>query len=272
MKSSCCIIIPCFDEGSRLKSAEFIKFLQDFERIRIVFVNDGSRDNTLAVLEYMRLGYEDRIQILDKIKNSGKAEAVRAGMLSVIAQCDADYIGFWDADLAVPLEVIPQFIDLLDARSRLEMVFGSRVRLLGRDVQRRTSRHYLGRIFASLASITLRLPIYDTQCGAKLFRITPELSQILQETFLSSWIFDVEILARYIAFHQGNVAHLHDLIYEFPLLSCHDVAGSKVHPSDSLRAALDLFRIHRRYLSRGTSRSHRPVGVLAAPSARTLGN
>jgi hypothetical protein len=129
------------------------------------------------------------------------------------------------------------------------MVFGSRVRLLGRDVARRAGRHYLGRVFASFASITLRLPIYDTQCGAKLFRVTPELPSILRETFLSRWVFDVEIIARYVAFYRGSVSYLHDSIYEFPLPRWHDVAGSKVRPGDFVTAAIDLYRIYHKYLA-----------------------
>jgi dolichyl-phosphate beta-glucosyltransferase len=250
-KSTCLIVVPCFNEGARLQCSHFVDFLQNVEGVDILFVNDGSRDNTLELLHAMREGREDRIQVLDNERNTGKAEAVRAGMLNAIEQGYTTYVGFWDADLATPLEVIPDFMAVLDGRSRLEMIFGSRVRLLGRDIARRLSRHYLGRVFASFASMTLRLPIYDTQCGAKLFRVTPELASILVDPFLSRWVFDVEILARYVAFYGGRVSYLQSLIYEFPLLRWYDVAGSKVRPRDFVNAAIDLYRIHRRYLAAG---------------------
>ncbi len=96
--------------------------------------------------------------------------------------------------------------------------------------------------------MTLGLAIYDTQCGAKIFRVSPELASILKGRFLSRWVFDVEILARYIAFYQGSVSYLRDSIYEFPLPRWSDVDGSKVRPGDFFKAAIDLFRIYRTYL------------------------
>jgi glycosyltransferase involved in cell wall biosynthesis len=244
----CVIVVPCYNEASRLQSDRFLDFLQSHEDIRFLFVNDGSRDNTLSVLKAMQSGCEDRIQILDMIRNGGKAEAVRAGMLAAIQQGDVSYVGFWDADLATPLDAIPEFLEVIEGSDELEMVFGSRIRLLGRHVNRRAARHYLGRVFASAVSIVLRLPIYDTQCGAKVFRITPELTQVLHDPFLSRWVFDVEILARYIALHDGSSAFLHEAIYELPLARWDDVAGSKVGPGDFLIAFLDILRIYRRYL------------------------
>jgi dolichyl-phosphate beta-glucosyltransferase len=265
----CFIVVPCYNEGSRLQADRFTDFLERVEGTNFLFVNDGSADNTLDVLESIRKGREDRIQVLDKKPNGGKAEAVRAGMLSVLEQGHATYVGFWDADLSTPLDVLPDFLELLNANGRLQMVFGSRVRLLGRDVARRATRHYLGRVFASFASMTLRLPIYDTQCGAKLFRATPELRAVLREPFLSRWVFDVEILARYIALNHGNPAYLRDSIYEFPLPRWHDVAGSKVRPGDFFKGAIDLFRIYRAYLMK-SDYGRSPAHVSAAATGGSL--
>lgn len=247
-QSWCLIVVPCYNEESRLQLTQFLDFLRHTAGVRILFVNDGSRDNTLALLGSMRDACQDRIQILDMKHNAGKAEAVRAGMLTAMQQSDVSYVGFWDADLATPLDALPEFIALLAGNEQLQMVFGSRIRLLGRQVHRRAIRHYLGRIFATVASIVLRLPIYDTQCGAKIFRVTPELAESLSDAFLSRWVFDVEILARYIALRQGDSSYLHDSIYEFPLTRWNDIAGSKVHPADFFKAFVDILRIYFRYL------------------------
>ncbi len=94
----------------------------------------------------------------------------------------------------------------------------------------------------------LRLPIYDTQCGAKIFRITPDLRFVLDSPFQSRWIFDVEILARFLAIYKNDPVRLSNLIYESPLRRWEDVAGSKVGTLDFLKAIGELVRIRNTYL------------------------
>ena len=246
--SWCTIVVPCYNEAKRLRVDEFLTFLKRDQPIRLLFVNDGSRDATLEILESLRLRFSEKVYVLDKQPNGGKAEAVRAGMLHAIALGDAAYTGFWDADLATPLSSIPELLERLTSRPRIQMVFGARVRLLGREIHRQAARHYLGRVFATVVSLLLRLPIYDTQCGAKLFRITPEFAEILTQPFLSRWIFDVEILARFLTRHPENRMYVHDAIYEFPLPEWTDVAGSKVGSLDFVKAFGELMAIYRAYL------------------------
>jgi hypothetical protein len=161
---------------------------------------------------------------------------------------DPIFFGYWDADLATPLNVILEFRDVLECRPSLEAILGSRVRLLGREVRRSPGRHYLGRVFASASSLVLGLSVYDTQCGAKLFRSSPTTRSLFQTPFASSWIFDVEILARFMAARgRGFQPRADRALFEFPLHRWRDVHGSKVKPIAFLRAPLELLAIYFRY-------------------------
>ena len=250
--SRCIVVVPCYNEARRLRVEAFADFFADARGndTQLLFVNDGSRDATLSLLQALHARFPDRVRVLDKQPNGGKAEAVRHGMLHALALPGCAITGFWDADLATPLAQIPDLAAVLEDDGRLTMVFGARVRLLGRSIHRQPLRHYLGRCFATTASVLLGLPIYDTQCGAKLFRVTPELATVLQDPFQSRWIFDVELLARFLALHRDDRAAVRDRIYEYPLPQWTDVAGSKVEPLDFFRAFGELFRVHRRYLAR----------------------
>ena len=162
-----------------------------------MFVNDGSRDATLALLRELEASDRDAFSVVDLPRNLGKAEAVRAGLAAAFGS-SAEFVGYWDADLATPLEEIPRFVEVLARLPRIDLVFGARVQLLGRSVRRSSVRHYLGRVFATAVSHVIGLPIYDTQCGAKLMRRTPELEALFATPFAVGWTFDVEILARLI--------------------------------------------------------------------------
>jgi glycosyltransferase involved in cell wall biosynthesis len=235
------LVVPCYNEATRLSVDAFDRFLGSYPRVGFLLVNDGSRDDTLQVLRAIAARHRDGVvEVLDLGRNRGKAEAVRLGLLRALER-SSTFVGFWDADLATPLEAIIDFRGLLFDRPTLDWVIGARVKLLGRRIDRQALRHYLGRVFATAASLTLGIAVYDTQCGAKLFRRNPELEAVLQESFASRWVFDVELMGRYLnAWRRQGDAIPEERIMEYPLHSWHDVRGSKVVPTDFLRAFLEL--------------------------------
>jgi len=247
MTRPCTIVIPCYNEALRFPTDRFTAFALTHPHIRFLLVNDGSKDNTIQVLRQAQAGLADQVDVLDQPVNRGKGEAVRAGVLAAMDRVECVFVGFWDADLATPLEQIDDLAAVLIERPNTAIVVGARVKLLGRRVERRAIRHYLGRIFATVVSTLLRLPIYDTQCGAKLFRVCLETRVLFAEPFGSRWVFDVEILARFIRERGYDMRSVEASIYEFPLQEWRDVAGSQVRAKDFFRAFIDVFKIYLRY-------------------------
>lgn len=236
------IIIPCYNEASRMKKEDFIRFASEHPQINFLFVNDGSTDNTLAVLEHLAKQHPN-MHYLDVQPNGGKAEAVRKGMMYTVQNLFSDFIGFWDADLATPLFEINNFVHNIQ-RKDFDIVTGLRLMRLGADVKRKSSRHYLGRCFATTAAIALKLPVYDTQCGAKLYKASI-VSALFSEPFITRWLFDVELLARYKKVF--GIEQAINKIYEYPVLAWEDVNGSQVKTKDFFKAPYELWKIIRKY-------------------------
>jgi dolichyl-phosphate beta-glucosyltransferase len=244
------IIIPCYNEKDRLDVAGFRDFTSSSHHITFLFVNDGSTDGTLRLLESLQASDPTKFSVLSLQPNQGKGEAVRRGILTAL-DSRLDYVGFWDADLATPLYAISEFLDLAESRPNLEIIIGARVKLLGRKIERHTARHYIGRVFATAVSTLLGMAVYDTQCGAKLFRASAAIHRLFQQPFSSRWIFDVEILARLVRARRGTqLPQPEQVIYEVPLFEWRDVPGSKLGYSDFMRAAWELAGIYNRYLRR----------------------
>ena len=236
------IIVPCYNEESRLSQREFLDYARQHHEVHFLFVNDCSTDATGRIIDALCDQLPRQCLALHLPHNLGKAGAVRAGFLKAFAGT-YDVIGFWDADLATPLSEIEHFGALLAASPHCQMVLGARVRLLSRRIERRALRHYLGRIFATLASFTLGLTIYDTQCGAKLFANTENLRRVFAKPFTVTWIFDVEILARYILLTKEEAPPLEEIACEYPLRQWLDVPGSKVKAKDFLVAIHEMAKI-----------------------------
>lgn len=259
------IVVPCFNEEQRLDAPSFEAFVAASRDVQILFVNDGSRDRTLDVLERIRRAAPKRVDILNLERNSGKAEAVRRGFEQAIRR-SARYVGFWDADLATPLAEIDRFCRVLDRHPRVEIAVGARIPLLGHAIERRPLRYLLSRAFAKTASCALGVRLFDTQCGAKLFRVTDDLERAVATPFLTRWIFDVELFARYQSLRRGTSGgRLAEIIYEAPLDSWRDVAGSKLKSSDFRKAIGELLRIYWRYSRPGAPGLAPPTLALPIP-------
>jgi dolichyl-phosphate beta-glucosyltransferase len=239
------LVVPCYNEASRLDAEAFIQFVRTHPGAQLVMVDDGSVDGTGEVLERIRAAAPAAVTAIRLDVNAGKAEAVRAGILAAIAGNPA-IVGFFDADLSTPLAAIDDFLALLRTRPGVEFVLGSRLLSMGRDVKRQAWRHYLGRIFATAVSLALDLPVYDTQCGAKMLRVNAATGTLFASPFRSRWIFDVELIARYLRLPvaAGEPAR-RDRLYELVLPAWHDRPGSKLHWYDFVRAMVDLGYIWR---------------------------
>ncbi len=248
------IVVPCYDEAQRLEPARFLEVLEREPELGFGMGDDGSKDDTLSVLEGMRAASNGRIEVVALEKNQGKAEAVRRGVLRAF-ELGAEVAGYWDADLATPLEYIALFAERLEA-DELVMVFGSRVRLLGHHVDRKAIRHYIGRGFGTLAALALGLPVYDTQCGAKMFLATPAIRSAFEQRFDLVWAFDVELFSRLLR-RQAEVGDIDVAAQcaEFPLKEWRDAPGSKLTFKHFPGIALELAKLY--VTTRVGTRSHR---------------
>jgi dolichyl-phosphate beta-glucosyltransferase len=231
------IVVPCYNEEQRLDGDRFLQLAQD-GGVRLLFVNDGSTDETGALLARLAERSES-ISVLDLPRNVGKAESVRQGLLLAIER-NASAVGYYDADLATPPDELLRLVDALQADPSLSVVFGSRVARLGSHIDRRPLRHYLGRIYATLASLALGMAVYDTQCGAKVFAVNPVLKEALEQPFRSSWSFDVLLCDR-LRFGRGGLDGIpEEEFLEVPLTFWRDVHGSKLRVRDRFTAVLDV--------------------------------
>jgi len=120
------------------------------------------------------------------------------------------------------------------------MVIGSRVLLLGRRIERRAVKHYLGRVFATCASLLLGISVYDTQCGAKIFKNREELRKVFAKPFKVNWIFDVEMLARFSIAEKTSPLETSSRWVEVPLAEWVDVRGSKVTFKDYIKGGFEF--------------------------------
>ncbi|WP_068712258.1 glycosyltransferase [Cephaloticoccus capnophilus] len=237
------LIIPCYNEASRLSIESYENFIVSNPNFTLFFVDDGSTDQTLSILKRFSAQYVGRVIVLSLEKNSGKAEAVRRGIGEALSHTSYDYLGYWDADLTTPLSEICRFEKFIQEESPW-VVLGSRVRRAGAQVERIWYRHILGRLFATVVKVTTGLLIYDTQCSSKFFK-QDIAKTIFNEKFISNYLFYVELFLR-LKREFGEAIFL-EKTHELSLTRWKDISASKVKPIDFLKAPIELYKILKDY-------------------------
>lgn len=185
------IVIPAYNEAERIGA-----FLDDygtyfFDRpdaapCEFFVVVNNSHDTTADVVKQHSTHWPDLHCIVEP-KNVGKGGAIMLGF--DVAQ--GDLVGFVDADGATPPEA---FQDLVDHIQDHGMIIASRW-IPGADVRPRQplSRRVASRIFNFLVRVLFKIPIHDTQCGAKLLT-RQAMEAVVPHIGLTRWAFDVDLL------------------------------------------------------------------------------
>lgn len=232
------IIIPCYNEEKRLNHIE-IEYLFSKTESDVFFANDGSTDNTVAVIQSIIKEHPNRCFLLDFKQNSGKANTIFKSVNQVNLEKKYDFIGYFDADFSTPASEIIRLINELSNHS-CEFLFGSRILLLNSGIKRKYYRHIIGRAIITLVNLKFKLGIYDTQCGAKLFSKTI-IPNAFNKPFYTSWLFDVEIFIRL------QKRNLLKQGIETPVFCWKDIEGSKLGWKTGFKILKELYILIKKY-------------------------
>lgn len=227
------IVIPCFNEERRLEPglSRALAYLTTAisAPCEVVFVDDGSTDRTVELLQRAREQFGHvRVEVVRYPHNRGKGYAVRRGVL----QATGDIIIVMDADFSVDLREVDRFLEQL---STYDVVIGTKKHLLTETLKhQKIPRRILGKAFTLLTNLMLGLRFTDITCGFKAFR-TPAAQHVFQVQKIHRWAYDAETL--FLARRFGYK------VLELPV-RWHHVEGSKVSPGvDTVRSFADLIRI-----------------------------
>jgi undecaprenyl-phosphate 4-deoxy-4-formamido-L-arabinose transferase len=155
------IVIPVYNESANLRPLWLrLKPVADGlgRECEIVFVDDGSRDDSLDLLREFAAA-DARIRVVELARNFGQHSALLAGFRN----CHGDIVVTLDADLQNPPEEIPKLIAAIDAGN--DVVGGWR-----EDRQDRTYRRMASRLQNRLTSVIVGVPMHDYGCMLRAYR------------------------------------------------------------------------------------------------------
>lgn len=234
------LVIPCYHESARVGAflAELCDTLTALGGITIRVVEDGSdaaeKQRMQAIIAAQRIRTPLLLETLFLPQNQGKGGAIYSAWED---EESADWLAFVDADGSCSAAEVARLIVMARETAPNTALFASRIKMLGTTVCRDLRRHVLGRIYATLVSELLDIPVYDSQCGLKLIP-RAAYERISAHLTIRGFAFDVELMT---ALLDSGCA-----IREVPI-SWHETPGGKVHLlRDSWRMARDVLRIKAR--------------------------
>lgn len=229
-------VIPCYNEARRLSTGLLpaLNFLVSKlgKRFEIVFVDDGSTDQTRQVLELFQRNFNQiPIDIISYRPNRGKGYAVKSGVLAARGK----KIVVTDADFSVALENAIEFIGRLD---EFDLIIGTKKHVAAEVFKAQNwTRRFLGKGYTVLTNLILGISFSDITCGLKAFR-REAARDIFSQQRLEGWSYDAEIL--YLAVRRRYK------ILELPVRWRH-VEGSKVKAlRDTFRSLKELINLRLR--------------------------
>jgi dolichyl-phosphate beta-glucosyltransferase len=239
-----CIVVPCYNEANRLEKNCFLGYAASRPHISFLFVDDGSSDDTATLLDQLKQQNPQQFNFITRKENRGKAASVREGVLKCTEWQHFEFIGYLDADLATPLTELDWLLQHFEHAPELLLVFGSRKKKANNKIYRNVLRHAMGRVYAAFLTTALRLDTYDTQCGAKIFRVS-EAQLLFKDEFVDRWLFDVELLCRLKRIHGKNTKFL---FREVTLREWIEKGHSRIRLIDLFLLPVQTMRIFFRYL------------------------
>ena len=115
------LVVPCYNEEETVNLFQeavigaFDGCGYDYE---IIFVNDGSRDNTLFQLKKLHAAQKCPVKVVSFTRNFGKESAIYAGMVQAVG----DYVSLIDADLQQRPEIVRDMVKMLDENPQYDIV------------------------------------------------------------------------------------------------------------------------------------------------------
>ena len=252
------IVVPAYNEqavvGRFIDSVHAQVDRQGFTW-EAVIVDDGSTDDTVAAAR-RAAGHDTRVRVVEA-PHRGKGAAVREGFLAA----RGEWVLMADADLSMPWDNLPRFLEVVREHDAPQVVIGSREAPGAERTGEAWSRRVSGRVFNTLVRVFALPGIRDSQCGYKMLS-ADAVAALAPRLTVDGFAFDVELLylARLAGFRIREVG-----------IVCHCRQDSRVRVRAGLASVMDVMRVRMKARAgpgarRPTSYSERPARPAPASS------